>query len=351
MPEELTYFKRDKNGAIEKEKFKKFVDGKGYESIPRALMRDKNLSLEARGLMVYLQSLMDEEVENLTKTVLFESFKTNGKRQLARMWDELIEQGYLLQFRRRNGKYYEYHYMFSVSKYPTEDLAQILNEGRKLGFLYYRKEMLKEDDMKNIDISKYLPCTDQQLEILKLLGVSFSNSQNESQNKERQINDSSSYQNESLNMGVSKREDSKSKELDFKSLGSNITVEEEEDIYKDAHVKIIDAMMTNENIKPIVQYLFACGVNDIDIAAIVSEMIKDTKLINADSIISQMNWCEMKAKTDGVFNLPVYFINGLRMKVANSEVGSNHDISKSFEVALNGELPRVPLYNWLNEVD
>ena len=348
MPEELKYFKRDKNGSIEKEKFRKYVDGKGYEAIPRALMRDKLLSLEARGLMVYLQSLMDEEVENLTKTVLFESFKTNGKRQVSRMWDELIEQGYLLQFRRRNGKYYEYHYMFSVSKYPAEDLAQILNEGRKMGFLYYRKEMLKEADMKNIDISKYLPCDEKQIEVLKLLGVSFSNSQNENQNKQPEINDSSTSQNESPNMGVSKREDSKSKGLDFKELGSNITCEEEEELYIKAHEKIIDSIMTNPDIEPVVQYLFGCGINDLDTAAIVSEIAKDESLINADSIISQMNWCETKAKTDGVFNLPVYFINGLRMKVSNSSVGSNQDISKSFEVALNGELPKVPLYNWLN---
>ena len=96
---------------------KKFQKSKGYESLSRSMLQDtENLSLQAIGLLAYLTSLPDDW--QVHKTELYKRFKKNGRRSVASAWENLIESGYILQFKKREGKriaysYYHYHEPFS----------------------------------------------------------------------------------------------------------------------------------------------------------------------------------------------------------------------------------------------
>jgi len=104
----------------------KFSKGKGYESIPRELLQDSNLSLEAIGLLCYMQSL--PENWKLYKTQLYTQFPKNKRSVIDRIWKELINNKYLLSFKKREGKKYNYNYIFSVIPLTEEDINDITNQ-------------------------------------------------------------------------------------------------------------------------------------------------------------------------------------------------------------------------------
>lgn len=104
---------------------KKYIhQQKGFESISRNMLQDHdNLSLQAIGLLAHLQSLPDTWTIN--KTELYKRFAKNGRTSVSNAWNELIEQNYVLQFKKRFGKKYVYTYYFSHEKFSTEDIQQI----------------------------------------------------------------------------------------------------------------------------------------------------------------------------------------------------------------------------------
>lgn len=101
---------------------KNISNEKPFEVIPRDLLQScdkkrkntdsKPLSLEAIGLLCNLQSY--PEGWELHKTELYNRYEKNGKSKVMRIWNELVEAGYIIQFKIRSGNNYEYHYYFSV---------------------------------------------------------------------------------------------------------------------------------------------------------------------------------------------------------------------------------------------
>lgn len=109
---------------------KKFVKSKGYESISRDMVQDTdNLSLQAIGLLAHLVSLPDDF--EIFKTVLYRRFSKNGRRSVGTAWNELVENKYIVQFRKKDDKgSWEYIYYFSQEKFTDDDIKLIeINEG------------------------------------------------------------------------------------------------------------------------------------------------------------------------------------------------------------------------------
>lgn len=140
---------------------------KPFEVIPRELLQscdkkrkdsnNKALSLEAIGLLCNLQSY--PEGWELHKTELYNRYEKNGKSKVMRIWDELVEAGYIIQFKVRSGNKYEYYYYFSVYGITDEQIkekeeyhqAKVQNKFK----LDFRKSEVQksEGNQQNLDFS------------------------------------------------------------------------------------------------------------------------------------------------------------------------------------------------------
>ena len=116
----------------------KFQKTKGFESLPREMLQDTNLSLEAIGLLSYMQSLPEDW--KLYKTELYTRFPKNKRRSIDNIWKELVEHNYLLNFKKREGKKYVYSYVFTVVPFSKEEAEQITKEHEVNGFWDVRNE-------------------------------------------------------------------------------------------------------------------------------------------------------------------------------------------------------------------
>lgn len=112
-------------------KIKHFNKDNGYELIPRELLQacDKNsefcksLSLQAVGLLVNLQSYPESWV--LNKSELYKRYSKNGKTSVSNAWNELVENNFIVQFHKREGKRNIYVYYFSLTPFTESDIQKI----------------------------------------------------------------------------------------------------------------------------------------------------------------------------------------------------------------------------------
>lgn len=103
---------------------KKFKKNKGYESLSRDMLQDtENLSLQAIGLLSYLTSL--PEGWQIHKTELYRKFNKNGKKSVSSAWNNLVESGYIIQFKIRNGKKFDYKYYHFHEPFTQADILMI----------------------------------------------------------------------------------------------------------------------------------------------------------------------------------------------------------------------------------
>lgn len=111
---------------------KNISEEKAFETLPRKLLQqcdkkrknieDPALTLQAIGLLSNLQSY--PEGWELNKTELYTRYEKSGRNVVKKAWDELIEAGYIIQFKIRNKQNYEYHYYFSTSVITKEQIAE-----------------------------------------------------------------------------------------------------------------------------------------------------------------------------------------------------------------------------------
>lgn len=106
---------------------KKYKKNKGYESISRTMLQDvDNLSLQAIGLLAYMISMPDNWT--FYKTNLYKRFAKNKRTAVNNAWKELVENRYIVQFRKRNGRKYDYYYYFSQEKFDDNDIKILEKE-------------------------------------------------------------------------------------------------------------------------------------------------------------------------------------------------------------------------------
>ncbi|KLO66490.1 hypothetical protein AA986_06475 [Enterococcus cecorum] len=140
----------------------KYVKNKGYESIKREMLQNDDLSLEARGLLAYMESMPESYVFH--KTQLQKAFKHNKRTCIDRIWNELMSQNYLMGFRKRDGKKYIYQYYFTQEKFDEEDIQAIESDLLSSGFekvpLIERK---RRNDKTKPEILKKQPLSDDEI--------------------------------------------------------------------------------------------------------------------------------------------------------------------------------------------
>ena len=125
-----------------------YKKNKGFESIPRELLQDENLSLEAIGLLSHICSL--PETWKIYKTQLYKKFKKNKRTSVQRIWKELVETGYILEFRKREGKKYVYEYVYSMTPFSTDEIFDVVNSMSKIGLEIWSADF----EQSNLDCSK-----------------------------------------------------------------------------------------------------------------------------------------------------------------------------------------------------
>ena len=97
---------------------------------PEIKNNEKPISLEALGLLVNLWSYNLETWE-VHKTELYKRFAFNKETSVKKAWKELIAAGYMIEYKYRIGKKWEYEYIFNILPYTEEQIKIIWEEGRE----------------------------------------------------------------------------------------------------------------------------------------------------------------------------------------------------------------------------
>jgi len=126
---------------------------------PETRTPEKSISLQALGLIVNLWSY-DVESYEVHKTQLYNRFTLNKETSVKNAWAELVEARYILEYKVRVGKKYEYEYIYNIVPFSPE---QIADYDRQITDEYGKFWGLDFQDLK-METSK---CGPQKPEILK----------------------------------------------------------------------------------------------------------------------------------------------------------------------------------------
>jgi hypothetical protein len=121
-------------GEINMARAKKRTFEKDYTQIPNETIRaveikdnENPISLEAFALIANLFSYPDSW--ELHKTELYKRFAFNKETSVRRAWNELVKAGYIVEYKFRNGKKWEYEYVYNILPYTEEQREIIRQEG------------------------------------------------------------------------------------------------------------------------------------------------------------------------------------------------------------------------------
>lgn len=105
---------------------KKFKKHKGYESLNRKFLQRNDLSLEARGLLAYMESMPDDYIFH--KTNLYKCFAKNKKTSVERIWNELLDNHFIIAFSKGKAPKQEFEYLFTHEGFSEQEVEQISQE-------------------------------------------------------------------------------------------------------------------------------------------------------------------------------------------------------------------------------
>lgn len=91
--------------------------------------RKSTISLEALGLLVNLLSYPTKW--ELHKTELYKRFAKHGEKSVRTAWNDLVENNYIIEFKYRIGRKYEYVYYYRKVPFTQEEKAEILDNAFK----------------------------------------------------------------------------------------------------------------------------------------------------------------------------------------------------------------------------
>ena len=304
---------------------------KGYESINRDMLQDGNLSLESIGLLSNIISY--SENWKLNKTELYTRFNKNKRTSIDRMWDELVSNGYIVQFRKRVGRKYVYQYLVTSHKFNKEEISSIISKVKETGYLFYHKAMLKMEDMSKINPLDFIvlkePNAKKEYKKDEVLDFSDIISSGE-------VEDNSSVDNKQST-------DNSSNHTDSKSIFKRFTIKKvikEEELFK-GHDKI--SREYKESFRPEInelkstlhRYMIRPSYSEL----IADEFIKSSIPVDMDIVLQQLKWMVIKSKSeDGIGSVVDYFVNGYLKRLSNSRLQSPNE---------DDVLPYIPMYNWV----
>jgi hypothetical protein len=114
-------------------KGKRRTFGENFVQVPNSTAKapeiknnENPISLEALGLIVNLLSYA--ESWELHKTEIYKRFAFNKETSVKKAWNELIKAGYMVEYKYRVGKKWEYEYVYDFVPYTEEQRAIIWSE-------------------------------------------------------------------------------------------------------------------------------------------------------------------------------------------------------------------------------
>lgn len=311
-----------------------------FEQIPRSLLQNTDLSLEAIGLLCNLLSYSDDW--KLHKTELYKRFSKNKRSSIERIWAELIEHGYIIQFRKRDGKRYVFTYLFDEEPYTLESIQENIKEYQKAGYKLYRKDVDMND--KKLTIYDFCPHLIRVKQDNEIWDVDFQ------------------HLNKSHNNNVSWDVDFEHPKLSSPKSTSNIYLNKyiDDDEYinnartqnkpatensQDKDVLFDMIMEQDKKLNGIAMYLYKAKLNYDIVRDIIIGLYHKPHLAEPQLVQNQLNWCVEKSKTESIANYPTYFLNGLERRYDGFKAIRNN------ELAGNGEIPqfepfKVPEFDW-----
>ncbi len=93
---------------------------------PEMKNNENPISLEALGLIVNLMHYADGW--ELHKTEIYKRFAFNKETSVKKAWNELIKAGYMVEYKYRVGKRWEYEYIYNIVPYTEEQRMIIWEE-------------------------------------------------------------------------------------------------------------------------------------------------------------------------------------------------------------------------------
>jgi hypothetical protein len=105
---------------------------KGYEVLNREFLQRNDLSLEARGLLAYMESMPD--IYTFHKTQLYRCFEKNKKTSVERIWNELLDAGFIIAYSKGIAPKKEYEYLFTHEGFSEQELFELNEEYFKNGW-------------------------------------------------------------------------------------------------------------------------------------------------------------------------------------------------------------------------
>lgn len=268
-------------------KITQYNKNKGYESISRDFLQDRTLSYEATGLLAELQSYPNDW--KLYKTELHKRRSKNKRSSIDRIWKELEATDYLIQFRKRDGKKWDYQYIFSLEKFTEEDKVNIGQELSTDGYSSYfsnkQEEKLEEPCHNNVSSSANFHKPVQETE------DSFLNE---------------AFQHSKVNRAETTRKKLTIKEINYKK--------EEDDYIKGGTVQEAEEKNHQHKLSPFCRKLVQSALFS------VSEAINIAKQLTGHSVDFDMVEKQIEAmKATEIFDNVKYFVNGILRRVATEE--------------------------------
>ncbi|XOT29647.1 hypothetical protein ACLQ7P_22730 (plasmid) [Bacillus subtilis subsp. subtilis] len=107
-----------------------------YEVIPRDLLQapeEKEMSLQALGLLLHLKSLPD--TWTIIKTNLYHRFPFNKESSISKAWSELEQCNYAKEVKKRDGKKCKHYYFFDIVPFDTNSIELPTTSGKISSFL------------------------------------------------------------------------------------------------------------------------------------------------------------------------------------------------------------------------
>src|SRR5690606_24152211 len=85
-----------------------------------------DISLQALGLLTNIMSY--PETWELRKTELYKRYKKNKETSVSNAWKELVEHGFIIECKIRDGKKWDYNYYIRLVPFTEEEKEQIRND-------------------------------------------------------------------------------------------------------------------------------------------------------------------------------------------------------------------------------
>lgn len=309
-----------------------------FTQVNNEIINDKNLTLEAKGLLTIFLSNSDDWNINMKEII---TRSKNGRDAHYRVVKELITQGYFarIEIRGKGKKGFEkMEYLFSDNK---EDVVYELEE---------IKAWAKEND-KQIFI-EYMDQQDKNKKRKTLLDTGNQDTGNQNADNEYAGNEYPGNQDIKNTKGNNTKSNN-TKVNNTRDNNTNLIKEEEEENI------IYNACSDNITYLALNDFLQAKKVGAEARKNIIQELInRGIESLSINNAIKQYNYMMdkiIKGEVDNHNNFAIFFVNGLEMKEEQSKLSKEHQLEelRSYQVKLQEKEERKKrvdrlYYDWLN---